>query len=431
MTSVSRNAIAFTLAGVTSALVWTAQWPASFRHQGTTDAVGSVVLAPPPVWSPDLVQGLLAALAAAPDDPARLAAVRALQEIPLENIPAALAATEWVKDGQLTLTAQVLLIRWASLNPDAAARWASQNIQDYGPRRDAFQQIIQAWAWHDPAGLGSWALARELSDGLSARSDVPGSSDEPVLTPEILEQTSQALVKIQPRLAFSMAKKHYGNSPSDYDLAKSLDTVAQVREALLAFDHPDRMDPLHPSLEDGICSTVLSRWEELDPEDLEKSPYRQGFYQFGFVQMQSAVANWSAQPPDGMAATARRLMDGRAQDVRTISAAAIVGKWAPLDPTACRAWLENLPEASDSAVVLAFSSALAAHSPAASFDWLENQPAPVRQRGMVVAYDSWTRVNPGAQPDQSSWTDPQRQAWQDLEALRTAGRPGIGDGNLH
>lgn len=56
-------------------------------------------------------------------------------------------------------------------------------------------------------------------------------------------------------------------------LANSLETVAQVREGLLAFDHVEDLSPQIYRDVDVYPISLMKRWKELDPVDFARSPY--------------------------------------------------------------------------------------------------------------------------------------------------------------
>lgn len=277
MRPLPRTIILFGIAcGVTSA-VWWAAWP---RHQRPAPvAVSSPVATPAPEpWTKLRTTDLILQLESATTNQARLHAANRLGEIPAANLAEALELTPLVKDHQLTLAAKVLLIHWATADGDAACRWAWQRFRSDGMWQWAFREMGPSWAGRHPQELEKWAIqhyAKSSGIGtISLRESL--ASEEPILDFEMLSKISQWLIHEDPRAAFKVLQARGGFSTDDR-LPESLQTVEEIRHALLAFDHLDEMTPNRFTGAEIWAQGLLARWWKIDPDDFKRSPYS-GFF---------------------------------------------------------------------------------------------------------------------------------------------------------
>jgi hypothetical protein len=221
---------------------------------------------------------------------ARLKAAARLGEIPLEDIPEALAQVQLIEGRNLTLVAKLLLIRWAADDGEAAANWAWTRFRSEGVWHEAFKEITASWAWNQPAKLCEWTkrLAKEHKPSFGDISLADAKlSKTPILEFSLLDLICFNLVSVAPREAFEILQIRGGYSSEDTHLFDSLQTVAAVREGLLAFDNLDQLKPDDSQGPDMFAKSLLHRWKELDPGDFSRSPYA------------ALVPDWSASltPP--------------------------------------------------------------------------------------------------------------------------------------
>lgn len=219
---------------------------------------------------------LIRQLESATTNQARLDAATRLGEIPSANLAEALELTTLVKDRQLTLSAKVLLIHWATVDGDAACRWAWQRFRSDGMWQWAFREMGPSWAGRHPQALEKWAIHHyaKSSGTITLREGL--ASDEPILEFEMLSKISKWLIHEDPRAAFKVLQARGGFSTDDR-LPESLQTVEEIRHALLAFEHLDEMTPNRYSGPEIWAHGLLARWWKIDPEDFSRSPYSRFF----------------------------------------------------------------------------------------------------------------------------------------------------------
>ena len=58
-----------------------------------------------------------------------------------------------------------------------------------------------------------------------------------------------------------------------------------------------------------------------------------------------------------------------------------------------------------------------------TLDWIDRFEPGIRAAHQVRAFDAWTAAHPGERPDTSRWSEERRQAWDDLQTLKSIGAP--------
>jgi len=345
----------------------------------------------------------------------RLEAAAKLSEIPVDSIPAALEKVTSSEDYELSFPAKLLLVRWAGIDGEAAARWAWHRVPSLTVWGYAFDQIGPAWEWHDSRAFGIWVTQTAIYDPKTSSPAKDPSSEQPAMNSTLLESASEWLVRDQPRLAIETRKKmNFGLD--DSKLIAGLETTAQIQEALGACEPLDGLLPasgkdtppvtpggaiLFPN-QDGpskrIAMEILQRWKQIDPAD------------FGNSKFASLI-------PDGMPSETSRLdqfadlpLEERPAQAILISTADLpygftkrvgvlvmmMNTWIDKDPQQCLEWAGSIERAEG-----------------------ENG-FPAKAGLLSVAFDAWSDKHPGENPDQSGWSPERVRAWADLQALRQA-----------
>ncbi len=419
MKPTTRNFQGFFLAAAITAGAWFALWPRTDLPSPPL----SPVPGPPPVqvrWSKERIAALVDAVEKAGQDEARLNACTDLLQIPAEDARE-LLETATLKDGRrLSLVAKVLLIRWASENGEAATVWAWQRFRSEGIWDQAFRETGPAWAAHDPAGLGRWALAAagrvKPGDGEPKLADA-ASMDEPFVDFGMLTDIAGWLVTEDPRLAYQLVKKRGGFSTKDMEMPSAISSAAGIREALQAFEGVKITNPTRLAGDQLPVYYLLQRWHEIDPGDYNRSPHAGSIETRTAEKSAALLEQWTSLPDEEKAAAADRSLADQIPTARAWQIPAIAEAWAASDPTAAVRWLDSLPSEDIVSVNAAKVSVLARHDPSAALDHVDRLPGDQRGRALVAAFDAWTRANPGQPANHEGWPDDRIQAWEDLEAL--------------
>lgn len=406
----------FACGAVLASAAWITLYPRPTEQAPSEVTEAPIVI---PKWSADSLQSALRDLESSKTSAEKLAAVNRLNEIPTEEIPAALASIETVKNRQLTFAAKTLLMRWASKDGPAAVSWAWQNLGKSQAWNEAFVEIGPAWAWRDPEGFGTWlkaAMERHKPD-LSVPSETAKASEDPVFDTTQISKAVRWLVPGKPSLAFEILKARPGWSSDDHKIVDMLRTVAQVREALLAFDDIDRIDITKPSTDLSIPISLLQRWKDLDPEDFARSPHRNAIGATRFEEVDGMVSSWKSKAPSERASAANGVIDGTTDQNRPYTLTKIAAEWAADDPEGAAAWLESLPIIHEKIRDQVYATEISLANPGPAFRHIAALP-PVRyQSSMKTAFDAWRTKRPGQFPDMSEWSETQRRDWADLEAI--------------
>ena len=264
--------IAFVGASAVTVAVWGVCWPKAEPPLAAPAETPRQVQR----WTVMELTGRIDAVRNAGTNEARLKAAARLNEIPAAEVAEALESAPLIENRELTLAAKLLLSRWAADDGEVAANWAWQRFRSEGVWEEAFNEITASWAWHQPAKLCAWAKRvaneRRLFAGDISLADAM-LSDDPVLGFDMIDRIGRDLIPVAPREAFEVLQVRGGFSSNDIHLCESLQTVSAVREALLAFDHLDQMQPYQWHDEEITARGLLERWKELDPESFSSSPY--------------------------------------------------------------------------------------------------------------------------------------------------------------
>jgi hypothetical protein len=427
MKAIVPQLLAFTTVSALTAACWMALRPSPAEPKASQ---------PPPQAQARLESGdldrMLLALDSATTENGKLEAALALRNLSPQDFPAVFERVEVTKDRQLTLAAKALLVHWASHDGEAAALWAWQRFREEGLWRSAFREIGAAWAWRDPAGLAAWLTAQigtkagRLTD---ATLDEVRLSDAPLFESDDLSRACRWLMAENPRLALDLLEKRGGTSSDDHLIWDALQDPRKIEDALLAFDDLDvLLKDTQPGQyffggKKGSASGLLMRWQSLDPEGFARSAYARYLPAPPSGDLTVALAEWRTSPPADPPSAATRLLESRPETARPTAVRRLTTLWAEFDPVACREWLDSLPPDLREPGAVPFTIACAAADLGPTMDWLDTLPPAIRHGCLVHAFDAWTAAHPGAEPDTSAWSEQRREAWADLQTLKSIGAP--------
>ncbi|WP_367873488.1 hypothetical protein [Luteolibacter sp. Populi] len=436
MKASSQKALAFGIATGVSAWAWSHFWPQAAAEPSASSPASAPIVRIA-AWSDGEIRSALHACAAAANNTKRMQAAMQLGKIPVGSILAALEAEPPVKDRELTLAAKVLLIRWAGSDGNAASAWAWKNFRSgsgYGLWDEALREIGPAWAWHDAAGLHRWVMACQHVGMEEVSRDTAKASEKPILDFSQVSEICRWLAPEEPRLAFELLQTRNGYSSEDRLIGMDFN-LTQVKEALEAFPDLDQSKPGVFRDSEIHAQRLLSRWQELDPEDFARSPYAHLHLANPYAASTRALVEWKTQAPAERAAAATRLIDAlRNRDgIKTVDAwgelpvgaatmiqagiGMIASSWATEDPVAASEWIESLPEAERASGYRVVAAAAAPRDLDLALLQAEKLPSASRMGAFVEAFDSWSKANPGKAPDATGWSEQRHAAWEDLKFL--------------
>ncbi len=208
MKRTSANIAVFCLASAATAWVWHARFPMADLQP---PAPGQPHSSSRRVKSID-TRAWLADLASARSAQAKLDVARQLDRLPANQVRAALEETPLIENGQLTMAARLLLIRWAAQDGEQAIDWAWMRFRSESVWHDAFREIIAAWSWNQPAKLADWAAHVALSQTPNS-TYIPlaeaQQSEHPILDTDALRTI---VVRLIPRTSPARASPPYCRS---------------------------------------------------------------------------------------------------------------------------------------------------------------------------------------------------------------------------
>ena len=416
----NRHPFVFVSACIVTALAWTIFWPGKPQAivEARPNSQAATIVRP---WTKDQVVTHIAAVKNASTDQARLDACIYLLEIPPAEVPEILERMKSEIAHDFSQAAQILVVRWASSDGEAAANWAWKNFRTGPQWANIFNQIGPAWAAHHPSGFYKWVLeaARiqsEERDGAIPLARAEGS-EQPLLDATLLRKIPGWLITENPYLAYKVIMAS-SNGFFDEQLPDSLTAVSKVRQALLAFDEKEVPEANKGARIEKMRNSLLLRWNELDPEDFSRSPFAHQIVIDAKTVATAALERWSSLPENEFTKKANRLVAEANSVARDECIAAIAQAWGKTAPDATVLWLDSLPPENHIAANAARVSALAANDLTGTLDWADRLSAGQRQSSFVTAFDVWTKAHPGQPANRNGWPTGRAQAWEDLEALK-------------
>jgi hypothetical protein len=415
-----RHLFVFVGSCIITAVAWMLFWPDKPRtiveathYPQVSAAVRS--------WTKDQIDDKFAAVRNASTDQARLDASIDLLEIPAEDVPEVLERMKSEIERDFSQVAQILVIRWASSDGEAAANWAWKSFRTGPQWENIFNQIGPAWAAHHPAGFYEWVLETAKNRSIESYSITLAeaeSSERPLLDGTLLRKIPGWLITEDPHLAYKVILAT-SNGFYDERLPDSLASVSKVREALLAFDEREPLEATYDTAIEKMKNSLFLRWNDLDPEDFSRSSFADQIVIDAKSLRNATLERWTSLPEEERAENANRLVAEGSSAGRDECITAIAKAWAATDPDAAVRWLDSLPPENAVTAKAARISTLAALDLTATLDWADQLPhRESRHNSLVSAFDAWTKAHPGERADQTGWPAARVQAWNDLEALQ-------------
>lgn len=408
--------LAFGLALVGSGYVWSWLW----QHAEPGSPVSAAAPATPPAkpWTAQDTAAAMAELKDAKTADARMKAVATLGNIPPGQIRETLEQASVVENGDLTLAAKVLLIRWAGSDGAAAADWAWKRFRSEGLWQEAIREIGPAWAWHDAKGLHRWVMAAtKEKPGESTTKAQAEASESPILDSEDVFNIAKWLAPEEPRLAFELRRMERNTVFSgDLELPRLLRTLPQVKEALLAYDDLDQIKPGIMHGHQMLQVALFGRWEELDPEDFARSPYAHLSMGSQNRRLTAGLEDWQKAPATERTGAASAWIAGKEGAELRVRINQLATAWAGVDPEAAIGWASGLEERRREESYQLIAGVRAAKDLNGTLDWGDRLPAASQAATLVTTFDGWSTAHPGQRPDMAGWSEERIAAWKDLEA---------------
>lgn len=417
MKSIYSTSIAFLGGCAMAGLVWSFAWPKPDRqtealHQKYPSGIQK------PLPAPISVGELLSELAVAKTEEARLAAAHSIKRLTSAELREALEQETLIENRQLTFSAKVLMIRWAEKDGHAATDWAWKRFRGEGLWNQAFREIGPAWASHNPAVFAAWVLesAKQKPHGTLTKDD-GFASDVPLLDFENLSRSASWLISEDPHAAYEVLIKRGGFSSDDGNMADGLKSVAQVEQALSAFDNLEQIKPGSFAGSEIHIFPILGRWQELDPEGFQKSPLSRLAMDSTVHAGSTELKKWNEISKETRIEQANQAVVELKSGDQTGKVFEIVRQWAAIAPDENAAWMATLPEENRSVMYRVSAAAGAPRHLAFTLEQAEHYLPTQREACRVAAFDAWTKAHPGEHADRGGWPVERVTAWEDLEAL--------------
>ena len=251
-------------------------------------------------------------------------------------------------------------------------------------------------------------------DGVRDR-EIIQSSEVPILESMGITNVAKWVAPLEPLLAFEIIVGRQGWSSEDSKIASSLQSASQVREALLAFDRVEQFNPLKMSGNEITVSSLLRRWQELDREDFEKSPYGKLLQSVSLGPDPKLMTDgFKSGPPGARGAEAGRLIAATQEAQREYVTGRIAKEWAEVDAPGALRWADSL--ADDAARASGYQNAFT-RAPDEAVSRIAKLPPGLSRTSMVRAFDFWENESAGADPQMAKWPESQQRLWSDLRSL--------------
>ncbi len=394
--------------------LWSLGWP------GHSAGAAPVSPAGPPAklipWSMEQIADHITAANTAETNERKFQAAVELSGIPIGQVKEALESIP-IRKFKISPAESTLLIRWASKDGGATADWAWQRYGKAGMWHIVFPEIGPGWAWQDPKGFAAWVKDHVEPQGAFMDQQVKMASETPVLETRQFCDACAWLAPGDTYAAYDLAASRPGLIATDLsDIAKTLRSVSQVREGLLAFKDLDQLRTSKLTPDQLIPMSLLARWQELDPEDFSRSSYQHLMAAAAFGGIDPMIQAWRTASTDDQRTTrAARFLEEKSGKDRAHAITLMANEWAGVDPAGASRWLESLPD--EEIKISVFATGIAPRDFETALRYFEKQPPLIFQSALVRSFDAWRKVHPEESPDISRLDDHHRRIWEDLEAL--------------
>jgi hypothetical protein len=246
---------------------------------------------------------------------------------------------------------------------------------------------------------------------------VDRDADSPQLDSSALSRACRWLAPEAPLLATRLFLRRGGWSSDDSQFFQSFKTVAQVREALDAFENLDQLSPFRMRGDQIHAHGLLDRWRELDAADFAASPWAAVEGQSVSERIEERTEEWNQSGEVGRVASANHLLATSAPESRRTQLIQLTRAWTETAPEAAARWIGSLPADDRTAALRVHTGIRASSDLQSTIDWIGGVTDENQASCLAVAFDAWQAQDEPARPDQSGWSEPLRQGWADLESL--------------
>lgn len=273
---------------------------------------------------------------------------------------------------------QLLVSRWAKLDPMGAAQYAADAVAQGGNPR-LLQASATAWAKTDPVGAAQWAasldspLARDTALGQIFNT---WSSTNPLQAAAAIDSLPMGTART---IATSAVAKNFAKG----DLAGAVQWA----------------DTLTGPLQIAAAREIVNLWAASDPAATGAWIMGQNSQQVRSEAFRQLAGNWVSRDPSGAFDYAGRISDPSLQADFIKSA---MQRFSSMDPVSAADWLSSASARPHAGSLVAdVSSRWAAFDPGAASTWASSiSDTSLRNKALSAVTTSWSQFQPA---DTAAW----------------------------
>lgn len=303
----------------------------------------------------------------------------ALRSMDQTNIADVVGAFEALPAGYGRHLEMKLLMRsWSAIDPEAALRYAQDNLDEKSERRFGISEALAGWATQDSDAALAWAKANNPAQS---------PKDNPYLI---------GIIKGVAEKDLHAANLMLWDLPTGNALWQSSTFLAQEyskKTTAEAIEWANQFPDSDPRLRETILGQVGARiarndltgtaqWVESMPSD----PANQRV-------MDNLLTQWVSQSPEDASSWVSDIND---QEKQSYAMKQLTSKWALVDPVSTAKWLNSFPPSSSlDPVVGEFVNRISGRDPEGAAGWALSIVEPgARKKAIKQVLQTWQQVDP-------------------------------------
>lgn len=303
----------------------------------------------------------------------------ALRSMDKTNVQDVVGAFEALPAGYGRHLEMKLLMRsWSAIDPEAALRYASEELDEKSEKRFGISEALAGWATQDPQAALTWAESNNVSQ-------------TPENNPYIV-----GVIKGVAEKDLHTANLMLWDLPAGNALWQSSTFLAQEyskKSAQEAIAWANQFPDDDPRLRETILGQVASRIARRDIEGTAQWVDSLPSDAASQRVMDNLLTQWVSQSPEDASNWVSEIND---QEKQSYAMKQLTSRWSLVDPVSTAKWLNSFPPSpSLDPVVGEFVNRISGRDPEGAAGWALSITEPdTRKRAIKKVLQSWEKMDP-------------------------------------
>jgi len=303
----------------------------------------------------------------------------ALRSMDKTNVQDVVGAFEALPAGYGRHLEMKLLMRsWSAIDPEAALRYASEELDKKSEKRFGISEALAGWATQDPQAALAWAESNNISQ-------------TPENNPYIV-----GVIKGVAEKDLHTANLMLWDLPAGNALWQSSTFLAQEyskKSAQDAIAWANQFPDGDPKLRETILGQVASRIARKDIEGTAQWVDSMPSDAASQRVMDNLLTQWVSQSPEDASNWVSEIND---QEKQSYAMKQLTSRWSLVDPVSTAKWLNSFPPSpSLDPVVGEFVNRISGRDPEGAAGWALSITEPdTRKRAIKKVLQSWEKMDP-------------------------------------